>query len=189
MAGTPLKNLRMFHELCGKKALRNVILVTTMWDEVAQDIGSLREKELRNKFWKGMIDEGSATARYRNTRNSAWAILGHIIQEANRNKAVLLQMEMVDMQRQLPETSAGQELYRTLDALVKLQQELLHNIWTETKREADPNILLVLKAEAQIVRKQLDDALSDVERLKLPLSKRLLHLLRSSFGSSLRKNW
>lgn len=93
------------------------------------------------------------------------------------------------MQRQLPETSAGQELYRTLDALVKLQQALLQNIRAETKREADQNILLVLKAEAEIVRKQLDVAISAVETLKLPLSKRLLHLLRSSFGDSVRRNW
>ena len=33
MAGTLLKNLRMFEELCGKDALKNVILTTTMWDE------------------------------------------------------------------------------------------------------------------------------------------------------------
>jgi hypothetical protein len=179
----------MFQELCGRKALRNVILVTTMWGEVDAGIGSLRETELKKKYWKVMIDEGSATARYRNTRSSAWDILDHIIQDANHRKAVLLQKEMVDMQRQLPETSAGQELYRTLDALVKLQQALLQNIRAETKREADQNILLVLKAEAEIVRKQLDVAISAVETLKLPLSKRLLHLLRSSFGDSVRRNW
>jgi hypothetical protein len=188
MAGTPLKNLRMFHELCGKKALRNVILVTTMWSEVDQEVGSRREEALRQKYWKGMIDEGSSTARYKGTLSSAWEILDHIIQDAHRRKAVLLQTEMVDMRMQLPETSAGQELYQTLDALIKLQQGLLQNIWAETKREADPNILLVLKTEHEIVQKQLADTISTVQILKLPLGRRLLHLLRSS-GGSIKRNW
>ena len=42
MAGTLLKNLRMFEELCGKDALKNVIL-TTMWDEVDEETGLARE--------------------------------------------------------------------------------------------------------------------------------------------------
>jgi hypothetical protein len=47
MAGTPLKNLRMFEKLCGKNALRNIILITTMWDEVDEALGLQREKQLR----------------------------------------------------------------------------------------------------------------------------------------------
>ena len=43
MVGTPLKNLRMFEELCGKDALKNVILTTTMWDEVDEETGLARE--------------------------------------------------------------------------------------------------------------------------------------------------
>jgi hypothetical protein len=63
MARSPLKNLRMFQELCGKKALQNVVLVTTMWDEVNEAVGVQMEKELKDKYWK-VIDRGSATARF-----------------------------------------------------------------------------------------------------------------------------
>ena len=34
MAATSARHLRTFEELCGKNALQNVILATTMWDEV-----------------------------------------------------------------------------------------------------------------------------------------------------------
>jgi len=50
MAGTPLKNLRMFQELCGHNALRNIILTTTMWLDVEEELGSVREKELEKKI-------------------------------------------------------------------------------------------------------------------------------------------
>ena len=61
MAGTLLKNLQMFEELCGKDALKNVILTTTMWDEVDEETGLAREEQLKNIYWKPMIDCHSHT--------------------------------------------------------------------------------------------------------------------------------
>jgi len=42
--------------------------------------------------------------------------------------AVLLQKEMVDMERQLRETDAGRELYKELEAMVKQLTEKLEKI-------------------------------------------------------------
>ena len=83
--GTPLRNIRKFKELCGDDALQKIILVTTMWSEVDEETGSQREKELREKYWKVMIDQGSATARFQGELNfeSAWAVLGPFIQAAH----------------------------------------------------------------------------------------------------------
>lgn len=52
MSGSPHRNLRMFGQLCGDQASRNVILITTMWDNIEVEVGLRREKELREKFWK-----------------------------------------------------------------------------------------------------------------------------------------
>jgi hypothetical protein len=183
MAGTPLKNLRMFRELCGKQALENIILVTTMWDEVEEDVGSQREKELRGKYWRAMIDHGSATARYNGTLESAWDIVERF---TTRRHAVLLQREMVDLKKELPETAAGRELYTTLEVLVKKQQDILQKIRAETKRhenEPDQTILKALQAEYESIRQQLDITVKEMQGLKLSLGQRLLHLLWSPAGS------
>ena len=135
MSGAPLMNLRMFEKLCGRNVFQNVILTTTMWDKVDALTGLRREEELRSGCWKGMINQGSKTARYRNTRESAWLILDTIIEHSRL--AVLLQKEMVDMERQLCETHAGQILYNALEKLMKEQQMALEALRVGQMREAD----------------------------------------------------
>ena len=53
MAGTPLKNLRMFEKLCGEE-FDSIILTTTMWNEVDDNLGNGREDELKTLYWKSM---------------------------------------------------------------------------------------------------------------------------------------
>ncbi|KAF9469800.1 P-loop containing nucleoside triphosphate hydrolase protein [Collybia nuda] len=177
MAGTPLKNLKMFRELCGKNALQNIILTTTMWDEVDAETGARREAELRSKYWKAMIDHGSATARFHSTQESAWDIVDHFVRDSNARHAVLLQNEMSEMKKQLPETNAGQKLYTELEVLVHRQQATLKKIREETKQHADP-------AEYAGLRTQLATVVNDMESMKLPLGKRILRLIWGPmFGS------
>jgi hypothetical protein len=178
MAGSPLKNLRMFEKLCGKNALQNIILATTMWDEVDDNVGSQREKELMARYWKGMMAQGSKTVRYKNSATSAWDIIDHFLQVANVRYAVLLQEEMVDMEKQLRETKAGQALYGTLEILVKKQQDMLNKIRAETRRHADDAVLSALKEEYEDLRKQLQVTYDEMQTLKIPLGRRLLRILR-----------
>jgi len=183
MAGTPLKNLRMFEKLCGKNALRNIILTTTMWDEIDEASGVRREKELRSNYWKVMIDHGSKTARYRNTRESAWDIVDQFCEIANKRCAMLLQQEMVDMEKQLRETQAGQALFATLEVLVKKQQEMLLKIRAETRRHGDGNIVRSLKEDYEEVRAQLAITVAEMQTLRIPLGRRLLRLFMYPMGS------
>jgi hypothetical protein len=178
MAGSPLKNLRMFEKLCGKNALRNIILTTTMWDEVDESVGLEREKELEGKYWKAMIDQGSTTVRYTNTADSAWKIMDDYLTTANSRYAVLLQREMVDMERQLQETKAGKALYETLEVLVKKQQNMLGKIRSETKRHGDDAVLNALREEYDDLRKQLDTTIKEMSTLKIPLGRRIMRMLR-----------
>jgi hypothetical protein len=91
-------------QLCGKGAHRNVIMTTTMWDEVCQDVGSLREKELKNQYWKLMIDCGAQVARFYGTTESAWEIIGRL---PSTPQALQLQKEIVDKGKKLMETTLG----------------------------------------------------------------------------------
>ena len=89
--GTPLKNLRIFEKLCGKNAFGNIVLTTTMWDNINDVTGQERENELRKHYWRSMIELGSTTVRYRNTKDSAWEILNQILRGGHDRHAVPLQ--------------------------------------------------------------------------------------------------
>jgi hypothetical protein len=183
MAGTPLKNLRMFRELCGHNALRNIILTTTMWLDVEEELGSLREKELAKKYWNGMINEGSKVFRFLNTSESAWTILDNFLQPAHERRAVQLQKEMVDLERQLSETKAGKKLYSELEVIVKKQQTTLQKIREETKRHGRDELLLhALKEEHEVLRRELGDTVAQMQTLKISVGQRLRGILQLPFS-------
>ncbi|KDQ52985.1 hypothetical protein JAAARDRAFT_84004, partial [Jaapia argillacea MUCL 33604] len=131
MAGTPLKNLDMFQKLCGKKTLENVILTTTMWDEVDEFTGNAREEELKWKYWDYMLSKKSRISRFLNTRQSAWAVLDPILGSVHEERALLLQTEMGELKRCLPETSAGHGLFSTMEELLKKEQHVLRRLREE----------------------------------------------------------
>ncbi|KAG6382095.1 hypothetical protein JVT61DRAFT_737 [Boletus reticuloceps] len=99
MAGTPLRNLSVFKDLCGNDNMKNIVLVTTMWDEVEGPISWFqREEELLSDFWADMIRLGSRACRFQGTRESAWEIINCLDLEASgeRRKPLQIQREMVD---------------------------------------------------------------------------------------------
>ena len=81
MTGALLKNLQMFANLCGQKAMPNVVIATTMWDRVSKEEGNEREDELKRDFWTGMVADGCRTERFENTYDSAWCIIGSVVGE------------------------------------------------------------------------------------------------------------
>jgi len=89
--------------------MRNVILVTSMWDADRQGVGEQREEELKTKFWKEMLDNGCKTARFENTRESAWMVLGDL--QGSRT-TLQLQDELVRGRKQVHETKAYSSLPR-----------------------------------------------------------------------------
>lgn len=171
MTSSFLRNLRMFEKICGNAVLQNVILTTTMWDEIKLEVGARMEARLKSKYWKTMIDQGSATARFHGTTESAWDILGHFVRDANARHALRLQEEMVDLKKQLPETDAGKTLYTEIEALVHRQQATLRGIRDEAKLHADAVILDALKAEFDNLRIQLVSDVNDMEALERPRGK------------------
>jgi hypothetical protein len=122
MTGTILRNLEMFQKLCGKKALRNVILVTTMWHEVDEPTGSRNERLLKTNHWKTMIAAGSRTTRFDSTPECAWAI---IKQFTSSPVVVDLQKEIVDLRVILEKTTAGSTFFHFQRKLIGHLQEMI----------------------------------------------------------------
>jgi hypothetical protein len=63
--GSTLRALTIMKKLCGDDNLKNIILVTTFWNEVTDEVAVKREKELisTDNLWKQMIDQGSRVER------------------------------------------------------------------------------------------------------------------------------
>ncbi|KAI6158373.1 P-loop containing nucleoside triphosphate hydrolase protein, partial [Pisolithus thermaeus] len=119
VGGTPLRNYNMFKELCGKDNFKNVILVTTMWDEVTEEVGSAREEELRADFWRAMIALGSTTHRFERTTESAWKIINSLsVQPLASRRPLQIQSEMVDENLPLHRTAAGRTVLNSLNDLM-----------------------------------------------------------------------
>ncbi|KAG6331487.1 hypothetical protein ID866_7601 [Astraeus odoratus] len=118
VAGTPLRNLNMFKELCGKDNFKNIILVTTMWDELQTDtqLGTQREKELVSDFWQPMIRLGSTTHRFDGTEECAWNIINSIsVSQPADRQPLQIQREMVDERKPTYKTAAGKPVLDFFD--------------------------------------------------------------------------
>jgi len=101
MTGSLLRNLRTFLSMCGRNAMPNVVIATTMWGKVDAGEGAKREEELKRDFWKEI-----RTERFENTYESAWRIVGSMMQK-NTGTTLLIQIEMVDARTSVRKTKAG----------------------------------------------------------------------------------
>jgi hypothetical protein len=116
MRGTARLNLEMFQELCGIDSLRNVVLASTMWDLVPQQVGEAREAELASKpeFWGNMLAHGSRIERHNRSRESALAIIRSLI--GNQPAVLHIQDELVNQGLNLDDTGCGKTLKREFAA-------------------------------------------------------------------------
>ena len=139
----------MFQNLCGAEALKNVVLVTTMWDEVGEEEGGNRENELTTNYWKTMIELGCHTSRFYNNTESALDIVS---QFQDARCTVLLQKELVDLRLELAETSAGRTLFSFLVEFIKKIKELLAQIEAKLRQnQHSPNLTVFEQARATAV--------------------------------------
>ncbi|KAI5995164.1 P-loop containing nucleoside triphosphate hydrolase protein [Pisolithus albus] len=179
MAGTPLKNLRVFQKLCGDKAMSQVILVTTMWDEVDESVGNERLEELEGSYWKVMIAQGSTTYCYRNTQESSRELLSQLVERKRRE--VRLQKQMANKNLELSETDAG-ELYSRLDQIAERRAEVLARITAQRQQLAgDQAMADDLRKQYEILKAELDKRGQQMQSLKLT-SKRPAGYIRKAFN-------
>ena len=168
MTGSPLRNFRMFAELCGKIAAKKVVLVTTMWDKVQQDTGISREKDLFENSWKTMITWGASTARFLNSADSAWKVIDPILSLKQPVAEVLLLQELVDLKRPLSETKAGKALYSDKQKLLAEHRpgDAVRSLAEQAREESNPRLAQQLKAELKRIQKHFDETFNETKELK-----------------------
>jgi len=182
MAGSPYRNLRMFGQLCGDQAVKKVVFVTTMWDKGDERKHESRENDLLQNYWKKMIEHGASTDRFRNTLESAWRIIDTVLQQQEA-EILLLQEEIVDLQRALNETQAGKTLYTDLQKLLAEQREVVYSLAQQARQESNPKLASQLDAELKRIQQQFDKTFDEMKSLKISFGKRLMLLF---FGKKTR---
>ena len=172
MQGTSRRNLAVFSRLCGDSALDKVILATTMWDVVREKEGAERELDLRGMFWKKMISQGSTMFRFTGTYESAWEIVHHILQPRSLSLTLLIQRELIDLQKLLPETEAGRCLREALEQILEKQKEVARGLKDDQNLQQDEE----LRREYEDNQKKIRSTLAQIKNLKIPLSRRIARL-------------
>lgn len=147
MTGSVLKNISMFRKLCGTKTLKNVVIVTTKWDAVPQEVGEEREEELMTDYFEAMLELGAKQARHNDTTASAQAVLRKVL--GNRGETLRLQQELVDEHKTLGQTEAGAAVgeanAKLREKLEKEKEELRQQI----EEEHNEKIRIMLEQEQQ----------------------------------------
>ena len=77
MTGQLERNLTRFAGSSADQWAQGIALVTTMWDKINHNDSEKREEQLRNGYWKVMINKGAVLHRLPNT-DSAWSIISSL---------------------------------------------------------------------------------------------------------------
>lgn len=179
MQGSAKKNLLMFKKLCGQDALKRVILVTSMWDRIPLEEGEKREKELINteKFWGWMMTKGSKCHRHWNTVDSANKIV-HELAKHMSPVTISLQKELVDENRSLNDTGAGQELQSELlkerENWTKQLQDIEKQMF-EAIQQRDREAQEILREEREKMNRRIEDVEKETSSLRLTIQDLLAH--------------
>lgn len=167
MEGSSLRSLRMFRKLVGVDALHNVILATTHWAEVSEEVGARREKELRNEFFKDLIDNGARMTRYAGNEQSGLELLDMLV---GQNRVVLdIQREIVDEKRDLIDTGAGQVVNEEIIRLRKIYETQLERAKEELEeaiRDHDEKSRKEVAEAVEKIEAKLEAAEQESQRLR-----------------------
>jgi hypothetical protein len=81
--------------LCQPPAFKNIILATTKWSDIQEDVGRRREEELKSKHWTV-----SDVVPFDNTFKSAWTIVDRIFEKGPVD-ATLFRQELIHLKDRL----------------------------------------------------------------------------------------
>lgn len=169
-AGSSVKTLEIFKKICGDMALKNVVLVSTRWNEVDEATGASREQQLRDDFWAYMLGHGSTLARFDGSRDSAIGIASQLV---SRQSIVLeLQRELIDERKTLKETVAGSYVSDDLSEMKAQYERELRDLeqLRQTLRENDNAMRRRVQADWAREQQRLQMAREDEQRLRRPVA-------------------
>lgn len=164
MAEISRKNFEMFQTLCGNKALRNVVIVTDMWEEVNLQVGNAHGAELAKEgtLFKPALEKGAQMARHENTIPSAENVIRLVLD--NHPLPLRIQEELVGEGKDISQTSAGEELNRVLSAKIRRHQLVMQEM-QHVMRSKDGETKRGLEIEIERMQREVEKLRDDGGRL------------------------
>ncbi|KAJ2914648.1 hypothetical protein MD484_g5747, partial [Candolleomyces efflorescens] len=116
VGGTGVLSYDLFRQICGTNALNRVVMATTQWDTVAANpkAGQVREKELQESFWAEALEEGAHYMRVENPQDDVREVIEYILTKQFEAVVTKIQVELVQLDKRVAETGAGQTLVNAL---------------------------------------------------------------------------
>ena len=137
--------------------MKNIIFVKNMWGMLDEQVEERHEKQLIDTHFKPALQQGAQTARHHNTARSAHEIVSRIIK--NTPTTLLIQKELVDEQKGIENTSAGESVNEELNKALarhKAEMEELREEMHRALAEKDKQSAKELKEETDKLREQMD---------------------------------
>ena len=159
----------MFQNLCGLDAYKNIIVLTTFWDKVTDEIGAKREKQLKENFFKQLVDCGACFMRHDMSFQSAQDVLRHILPLVPTD--TLIGKEIVDDGKNLDQTAAGSVHSKDVEEIIAKHKKEMAELTGEIVEIRKTN--KALARELQTERAQLKEKLAKWENERLELKKGL----------------
>ena len=161
-----MKNLRMFKNLCGEEALKNVLLTTTQWANVNPADGQAREDNLRDEgLWGGLISRGATLQKFHGTRESGLELIHKLM--SNTPKPLDIQDQIVEKRMTLFETDAGKCINEELIAQEKKFKEEVESLekqLQEAMKTVSDEIRVLVEEQAR-AQKELEKAVAGMKLL------------------------
>ena len=142
----------MFRELCGPEVYKNVVVLTTYWDQVpSHEAGVGREKQLKSKYVAKLVEGGAHFMRHDRTVESTHKVLRHILPMPPI--ITKIQTEIREEGLSLTETGAGSVHSKEVEeALAKYKKEIA-DLTEEMAKVTEDN---------KALRQELETELADV---------------------------
>jgi hypothetical protein len=156
------RNFELFRQLCGEGTLKNVIIVTNMWDKVTEQEGAGRESELKTnkKYFAPAIQAGAQMTRHHGDMESATTILRLIVD--NVSLPLQNREEVVENGINIRETAAGKVPYEDFLAKHAQQQKELIELKEEMRAS---------EKEREELRLQLKERDAEIKKLQAELAR------------------
>lgn len=176
MAGSALRNLRMFRKLCGEEFMKNVILGTTFWDVVGEEAGASREAELLETegFFKDMQDMGCDVVRISNSDSDRDECLQLLARFAAKQPSVMrIQQELFEG-KSLTETAAASAISQELADLQARNVKIHADVERQLQRKVmkfELEQAYSLQLGRRVHEEEMGDLAVQQEELRLEMSR------------------
>lgn len=181
--GSSQMNLSVFEHLIGPNAFPTVALVTNQWDTLNDSKTDFvnREAQLKSIYWAKAIQDGATVMRVEgedsNGKIIETVLMRHFKAGAER-RVLLIQKELVEKDRFIPMTKAGQQLRYTLQELLEFQRQLAENAQDDQKRRELSEKVVRTKQQLEVLSVSLKMRLTSwINDVSDSLVQNCLHLV------------